>query len=317
MDEFGIIETYFRPLAGPGGLRLLDDAALLSVPDEQQLVITKDAVIADVHFFADGDPALIARRLQRVNLSDLAAKGAKPHSYYLGLSLALAVDEAWIARFAKGLEADQRHFLWQLGGGDLTRHRHADAPTVLSLTAIGTVPTGKMVMRAGATPGDHLYITGAVGGAALYVNGNNADDRGEDMPGYTAYWLPEPRLNLTDILQSYASAAADISDGVLSDARHIARASACGLSLKVDDIPLHPAHRQEGGLSRLDLVTAGDDYEVLVAVPPQNHTVFEQQCADVGVTATLIGQFCEGRAVRVFDSTDAEVIVPKWGYTHL
>ena len=208
MDEFSLIAKYFRPLAKdfPGALNLQDDAAHLRIPAGHKLVVTNDAITAGVHFKGDEDAAHIARKALRVNLSDLAGKGATPLCYFLALMLPEAPDEQWLARFAQGLAQDQQEFGITLAGGDTTAIK---GPLTLAVTALGLVPDHAMLKRGGAHAGDEIYVSGTLGAAAL--------------SGYTL--LPEPRLALGQSLLGVASACMDISDGLVQDLGHLCTAS--------------------------------------------------------------------------------------------
>ncbi|WP_017930409.1 thiamine-phosphate kinase [Robiginitomaculum antarcticum] len=271
MGEFDFIQTYLAPLAGREGLGLLDDAALLSPPLGRDLVITQDTMVEGVHFPSGQWGAGTAEKLLRVNLSDLAAKGATPWGYFLSLSLPRAMDERWLSGFAKGLEAGQQAFDWHVMGGDTTR---IDGPLVISLTAIGTVPSGKMVKRSGASIGDIIYVTGTIGDAMLGldlamgravipVSGQGL------MVWEEAYQRPEPRLFIRKWLRDNASASIDVSDGLLADAQHIASASNVGLTLNLSDIHFSAPTREwamaqdDPQAAMVRLITAGDDYEIL------------------------------------------------------
>ncbi|MGH6719309.1 MAG: thiamine-phosphate kinase, partial [Alphaproteobacteria bacterium] len=249
MDEFEAIARLFAPLAAaePGALGLADDAAVLAPPAGRHIVVTTDVIAAGVHFLADDPADLVARKLVRVNLSDLAAMGAEPWVYLLGLTLVRPVDRDWLAAFAAGLAVDQAAFGITLAGGDTTAH---DGPTVLSLTALGTVAPGAALRRGTARDGDTVWVSGTLGDAALGLRVL----RGE-FPRLAAasrdhlaarYRLPTPRLDLGRGLVGLAHAALDVSDGLLADLGHICVASGLGASIQVDRLPLSPAARAVG-----------------------------------------------------------------------
>ena len=181
--EFALIARHFRPLAGPGALDLQDDAAVLAPPPGRELVLTADAMVAGVHFLPDDPPDLVGRKLLRVNLSDLAAKGAVPLGYLMTVSTPRTTPDAWFAGFAAGLAQDQREYGVTLLGGDTTS---TPGPISLSLTAIGHVAPGQAVHRAGAAPGDGIWVTGTIGDGALglaVARGKIADpDRPPALP---------------------------------------------------------------------------------------------------------------------------------------
>jgi thiamine-monophosphate kinase len=267
-DEFGQIARLYRPLTrgAPEAFDLLDDAAAIPSRAGYDLVVTKDAMVEGVHFLPGEAPDVVARRLLRVNLSDLAAKGAEPYGYFL--ATAWSADFDWPARqgFADGLAQDGDAYGLVLLGGDTVA---TPGPLTVSLTMMGWVPTGRMIRRGGARPGDLLMVSGAIGDGWLGL----AAARGEiaDPDGYltTRFRLPTPRLDLRDALRAHASAAADVSDGLIADAGHIGRASGVGLRLDLEALPLSPAARswlatQPGRRAALTLLAAGgDDYEVV------------------------------------------------------
>jgi thiamine-monophosphate kinase len=275
LDEFGLIARYLAPLAvhaGADGLR--DDVAVLALSElAGDLVINTDAVVAGVHFLADEQPALIAERALRVNLSDLAAKGAKPLGYQLTLALNANQDEAWIAGFAEGLRANQDAFGWSLLGGDTVR---TPGPLMISVTAFGTLVGGKLLRRGGAQVGDDVWVTGWIGDGALGLT--LAQGRGPALPPDLAraaeqkFRLPEPRVAFGIALAEagLATASADVSDGLIADLGHIAAASRLGIQIDAAAVPLSDAARavvaqHSEWLDRL--LSGGDDYEVVFTAP--------------------------------------------------
>ena len=218
LGEDDLIARYFAPLAGPAGLGLRDDAALMRPPPGQDLVLTADALVAGVHFFADDPPAAIARKALRVNLSDLAAKGARPLGFLLTLALPGDWREDWLAAFADGLGADASAFDCPLIGGDTVA---TPGPLTLSVTAIGSVPEGRMARRTGVKPGDRIYVTGTIGDAAIGLRVRQG--RGPDIPQadkaflIERYLMPEPRLKLIGAMAAHATGGMDVSDGFVGD----------------------------------------------------------------------------------------------------
>jgi thiamine-monophosphate kinase len=270
-DEFSEIERLFRPLTGgaPGAFDLLDDAAVIPQRPGFDLVVTKDAVVGGVHFPEGERPDLIARKLVRVNLSDLAAKGAEPFGCFLAVAWPNGFGPAERETFAAGLGEDLRAFGVALLGGDTVS---TPGPFTASLTALGWVPEGRMVRRAGARVGDVVVVSGTIGDGALGL----AAAKGEldDPDGWLAgrYRLPTPRLDLRETLRALANAAADVSDGLIADAGHIAEASGLGMTLDLEALPLSPAARRwldsqpDRTAALVRLATGGDDYEVVCAV---------------------------------------------------
>ena len=221
--EARLIARHFRPLAKhPGAFNLTDDAAAIAPPPGSDLVMTTDGVIAGVHVFADDPPDLIARKALRMNLSDLAAKGARPLGFLLALSLPVATKESWVAAFARGLGDDAKHYGCPLLGGDTD---HTPGPAAVSIAAFGAVPHGKMARRSTAKVGDAVLVTGTIGDAALGLKlrrNNRLAKRWRLGKAQAAellrrYRLPEPRNALAHAVLRYASAAIDISDGLAGD----------------------------------------------------------------------------------------------------
>jgi thiamine-monophosphate kinase len=271
LDEFGEIARLFRPLTrgASEAFDLLDDAAAVPSRDGQDLVITKDALVAGVHFQPDDPPGIVARKLMRANLSDLAAKGAEPYAYLLMAawpdSYGLAAREA----FAAGLAADGEAFDVFLLGGDTVR---TTGPLTVSMTLLGWAPAGMMVRRAGAKPGDLVMVSGPIGdgwldwGFATGAIGRRYLDQD--------HRLPVPRLDLRETLRGHASAAADVSDGLIADASHIAKASGVGLEIDLDAMPVSEAgarwlgEQPDRGEALLRLAVSGEDYEIVCTAPP-------------------------------------------------
>lgn len=282
--EFALIARHFRPLAGPGALDLQDDAAVLLPPAGRELVLTVDAMVAGVHFLPDDPPDLVGRKLLRVNLSDLAAKGATPIGYLMTVSTPRDTPDAWFGGFAAGLARDQREFGITLLGGDTTA---TPGPISLSLTALGHVAPGQAVHRAGARPGDGIWVTGTIGDGALglaVAQGKLSDPTGHLL---SRYRLPQPRIGLP--IAGVASAGMDVSDGLVQDLGHICRAS--GLTAEIDAalVPLSDPARIAGADWLAICLTGGDDYELLLAIPPGREAALH---GDIPVTR--IGTFRSG-----------------------
>lgn len=304
--EFGLIARHFRPLAGPSALDLLDDAAVFAPPPGQELVVAADAMVEGVHFLPDDPADLVGRKLLRVNLSDLAAMGAAPLGYLMTVSAPRRCDDAWFARFAAGLRQDQEAFGITLLGGDTTS---TPGPLTLSATVIGHVAPGRALRRNGARPGDGVWVTGTVGDGALGLRAL----RGElhDQAGFLAdrYRLPQPRLGLP--LHGLASAAMDVSDGLVQDLGHLCRAAGIGAVLDAAAVPLSPAARAAGPDWLATCLTGGDDYELLLAVPAQ-HEADMRRAAPV----TRIGTFREGAGVEVIGPDGAPMTLLHSGWSH-
>ena len=300
--EFGLIARHFRPLAGPGGLGLLDDGAVLTPPAGRELVLTADAMVEGVHFLPDDPAELVGRKLLRVNLSDLAAMGAAPLAYLMTVSAPVGTAEAWFAGFARGLAADQAEFGIVLLGGDTTG---TPGPLCLSLTCIGHVAPGGAVRRVGARAGDGLWVTGTIGDGALGLA--VLQGRLADPSGFLAgrYRLPQPRVGW--LAQGGVRAAMDVSDGLVQDAGHLGRAAGLGVEIEAGLVPLSDAARAAGAGWMETVLTGGDDYELLMAVAPGE----VPPCP-----ATRVGRFVEGAGVRVLGVDGGVMDLRRGGWSH-
>jgi thiamine-monophosphate kinase len=303
-DEFAWIER-LRSLTGGdvGAYGLLDDAAVVRGRPGQELVVSKDAMVEGVHVLAGEARDVIARRLLRTNLSDLAAKGARPFGYFLLTAWPESHTAEDKEAFARGLEADNRVFRLALLGGDTVS---TPGPLTVSATVLGWTPEGRTVRRGGAEPGDVLMVTGVIGDGYLGLKAARGEI--DDPEGVLAqrYQLPEPRVPIREALLKHAAAAADVSDGLLADALHLAEASGCEVRIEVEKTPLSPQARawaeRNGGLTSatmLELAAGGDDYEVVCAVKPHRVRWFSAACARAGVPVTAIGRFAEGDGIRL------------------
>jgi thiamine-monophosphate kinase len=320
LGEFGRIRRFFAPLAGPGGLDLKDDAALLDCAPGKQLVVTVDAIVAGVHYLPDDPPDLVARKLLRVNLSDLAAMGARPRHYLLTTALPAALDDDWVARFAEGLAQDQRHYGIDLIGGDSVA---TQGPAVLSLTAIGEVAAGAEIRRSGARPGDRVWVSGTIGDAFLglaALRGGYPELAAEERTVTIGrFQLPEPRVELGPRLAGIAHAMLDVSDGLVADLGHICEASQVGACVALADLPLSPAARQIAAGTPdlpLRLATAGDDYELLFTAPPEASETILRLSTELRLPLTAIGEIEPGAAVGLVDAAGKVVPVAAAGYRH-
>ena len=299
--EFGLIARHFRPLAGPGALDLLDDAAVFLPPAGRDLVVTADAMVAGVHFLPDDPPHLVGQKLLRVNLSDLAAMGAVPLAYLMTVSAPRITPDAWFAGFAAGLAADQAEFGITLLGGDTT---NTPGPLTLSLTCMGHVAPGQAVRRTGARTGDELWVTGTIGDGALGLA--VLQNRLTDPSGFLAgrYHLPQPRVGF--LRHGTVRAAMDVSDGLVQDAAHLARAAGLGVVIEAARVPLSVAARAAGPEWLETCLTGGDDYELLMAVPP----------GETLLSATRIGRFVDGQDVTVLAPNGQPMAMDRQGWSH-
>jgi thiamine-monophosphate kinase len=305
--EDRLIARYFRPIAtAPGAFGLVDDAAALTPPPGCDLVLTTDGVIAGVHFFPDDPPEMVSRKVLRMNLSDLAAKGAKPLGFLLSVALPAGNDEAWLSAFAAGLAEDAAHYGCPLHGGDTD---HTPGPISVSIFAFGAVPQGKMVHRSTARPGDSLVVTGTIGDAAigLQLRRDRTLARRWGLSTTAAaelearYLLPQPRNALADAILQYASAAIDVSDGLAGDLAKLCRASSVAADIDVAAVPFSEAVRAAIAAEPAMLETAltgGDDYEIVLAFAPEKLAAFRAAAEAAGVATTEIGRAQTGEGVR-------------------
>jgi thiamine-monophosphate kinase len=313
--EFALIARHFRPLAGAGALGLADDAALLDPPAGRQLVLAADAMVAGVHFLPDDPPETIGRKLLRVNLSDLAAMGAQPLGYLMTCAFPHGTADDWIAGFVAGLAADQAEFGLQVLGGDTVA---TPGPATFSLTILGTVEPGRALRRSGALPGDEVWVSGTIGDGALgllALTGRLPAD-----PHLAArYRLPAPRLALGSALPGIATAAMDVSDGLVQDLGHLARAAGCAALVEASSVPLSaPAQAALGADAGLlpRILAGGDDYELLFAAAPGDADRVLAAGRATQTPVTRIGRFLDGEGVRVLDAGGAVIPLPRGGWSH-
>jgi thiamine-monophosphate kinase len=320
--EDDLIARYFRPLAtGPGAFGLIDDAAVLKSSGDD-LVVTTDAIVEGVHFLPDDPPDTIARKALRVNLSDLAAKGATPAGFVLTLALREVKDE-WLAPFAKALGEDAASFGCPLLGGDTVS---TPGPMMISVTAFGRVPPDKIVRRTGAKPGDRIAVTGTIGDAALglrllkgSLNRDNIGKAAQDSLT-VRYRVPQPRNALATAVRNHATAAMDVSDGLAGDLTKLCAASGLSATIDASSIPLSAPVMKlltAGQVTLEDIVSGGDDYELLCTIPENQWTSFAGEAALANVSVTVIGSIAAGEAIPVFMAWDGKPIVLKrLSYSH-
>lgn len=317
--EFELIAQIFAPLSrgAPGAFGLTDDAAVLAPPPGHELVLKTDAIVEGVHFFRDDPPADIARKALRVNLSDLAAKGAAPAGYLLALLLPDWPDKRWLEAFAAGLSADQGEFGLSLMGGDTSA---TSGPLAVSIAAFGFVPAGAMIRRAGARPGDLVFVSGTIGdaggGLAILKSGGPRDAYPDLIDRYR---LPRPRLSLGPALRGLASASLDVSDGLMADLAHIAEVSQVRVEVAAALIPMSDSLHALWGREKDAVVraaTAGDDYEIAFTVPPTHRDAVMTASAQAGVAVTEIGAVKGGEGVALLGPDGGEIALPRKGFVH-
>lgn len=296
MTEFDIIEKYFRPLTEnrPEALGLRDDAAVMGIPAGQELVVTSDTVQEGIHFLPGTPPAEIAHKALRRALSDLAAMGADPLCYQMMLAFPQAPGDDFLRPFAQALIEDQKEFGLYCSGGDTTR---SAGGVSVALTVLGTAPTGKAVKRSGARAGDHIYLTGPVGDAfiGLRILKEKIDIQDKNY-FISKHCNPIPRIHLSAIIRQHATACIDISDGLLADLRHVCVASRVGAVLDLSTPPFSPQAQKLLDykiVTRENLLAGGDDYELIVCVPPQRAEEFENQLKEKSLKPFYIGKIFE------------------------
>lgn len=325
--EQALIQDIFAPLTrkddGAAGLR--DDACWLDAEAVGGLVVTKDMIVAGVHFMLDEPADLIARRALRVNLSDLAAKGAAPAGYLVGLAVHETGDRQWLEQFASGLRRDQDEYGCFLLGGDTVA---TPGPVTVSVTAFGTIDQGRMVRREGGLAGDIIYVSGTIGDAALGLALRREGDApwaGEltsEQRNFLVdrFVLPRPRAGIASAVARFANASMDVSDGFAGDLANLCWASGVGAEVVIDDIPLSaPAQRAletDGGLFET-IVSGGDDYEVIACVAPENAPAFEASATEGDVVVRRVGVLADTvQGVRFVDSDGTPAHIAGSSYSH-
>lgn len=320
--EFELIAQYLAPLAKamPGAAGLTDDAAVLDATSDRGLVVTADTLVAGVHFVAEAPSELIAEKLLRVNLSDLAAMAASPWAYTLSLALPESTDRQWMASFVQGLASVQSEWGLALVGGDTVR---TPGPATLTVSMFGRAGPAGNLTRAGAAAGDLVYVSGTIGDAGLGL----AIVKGEIDPGEGAdrdylverHYKPSPRIDLARAIVAHASAGTDVSDGLIADLGHLCAMAPTPLGARVDAaaVPYSPAARRVSGEPMsAALLTGGDDYELLFTVAPGRAVQVEKICTDRDYPITRIGTMEEVPGVRVFGSAGEIVDLGSGGYRH-
>lgn len=300
LNEFSLIEKYFAPLSSSGAFGLKDDAALLQIPKSKTLVVTNDAIAEGVHFLQNTDPKRMAQKAIRTNLSDLAAKGATPFAFSLALGLPSNWDNQWIKAFAKGLESDCKNFGLTLCGGDTFRVSPDQSGAVISITAFGHIYKKDYASRLGAKSGHALYVTGTIGDGVLGLELAKNNAMGDLTKPNTAqkylinrYEIPQPRVELSKLIGKYASAAMDISDGFVGDLEKLCAASNVSANVNLNDIPISGHASAQANLHNVtvtSLITGGDDYELLIAIPKSKMDFFEKESAKINVPITYLGK---------------------------
>jgi len=308
----------------PGAFGLRDDCALLTPPPGADLVLKTDPIAEGVHFLPEEAPEDIAWKALAVNVSDLAAKGATPLGYLMALSFPAPPTRTWTEGFVHGLRNAQQRFGCHLMGGDTDRR---PGPLTVSITLIGSVPKGRAVLRTTARAGDLLFVSGAIGDAALGLalakEPALAAAWGLSQPEaeflISRYRHPEPRLALGPALLQHAAAAMDISDGLVKDFGRMLQASGMGGRLRAGDVPLSAAARKVVAREpeRLEqLITGGDDYEVLAAVPASRAAEFRATAGSVAICVTEVGRLAPDAGLLVEGPDGQPMRFDRTGWEH-
>jgi thiamine-monophosphate kinase len=315
--EDRLIARFFKPLAThPGALGLADDTAFVSAPEGSDLVLTTDAVVAGVHFLPGDPPGMVARKALRVNLSDLAAKGARPLGFLLSLAIAAETGEKWLQAFSDGLKVDCEEFGVALFGGDTVR---TPGPVTISVFALGALPRRTMARRAGAKAGDRVFVSGSVGDGALGLRLHRERALAARWKLSEAaadhlrmrYQLPQPRVRLAEAVRDHASASMDISDGLAGDLAKLCRVSGVSATIEVARVPLSDGARAaiaaDNALTET-ILTGGDDYEILCTVPAERAGSFVAAAGNARVAVTEIGEVVSGDAAPVFRDANGKAL---------
>lgn len=314
-SEFELIARHFSRASPGARLGVGDDAALCTVSTGMELAVSTDMLLAGRHFLPDAEPEALGHKTLAVNLSDLAAMGARPRWALLAIALPEA-DEAWLSAFSQGFYALAGRYGVDLIGGDTTR-----GPLTLCVTILGEVEAGQALTRAGARPGDHVWVSGRLGGAALGL-AQRQGRVGLDPPLAAACQQrldrPEPRVALGRALRGLASAAIDLSDGLLADLGHILERSGVGAELEFARLPAEPALAADvpEDLARHCLLAGGDDYELIFTAPPAQEGAIAALAQRLGLPLTRIGRVVEGQALTVRDAQGRPLAIPARGYDH-
>jgi len=321
--EDRLIARFFKPVAtDPGALGLSDDAAFIKPPPGCDLVLKADAIVGGVHFFPGDAAQAVASKALRVNLSDLAAKGARPLGFLLSLAIPKDTKEEWLGGFAEGLRGDAVLFGCPLFGGDTDR---TPGPVTVSIAMFGSVPEGTMVRRAGAKAGDRVFVTGTIGDAALGVALRSGKaktwklNEAQRQHLVSRYLLPQPRNALAEAIRSHASAAMDISDGLVGDFGKLCRASGVAADINVASVPVSDAAKTviAGEVAALELaLTGGDDYEIICTVPNKKAEDFRSAARGAGVPVTELGEIKTGEGARFIDAAGKPLVFKRASFSH-
>ncbi|KTC66185.1 thiamine monophosphate kinase (AIR synthase) (plasmid) [Legionella adelaidensis] len=314
MNEFELINVFFKPFSCKEDGVLLgigDDAACIKIPPNQHLLVSTDTLVAETHFLSEWDPFDIAYKSLMVNISDIAAMGGVPKWITLALTLP-QLNQIWLKSFSEGLSTALNHYSMALVGGDTTK-----GPLSITITILGLVEQGMAITRQGAKAKDKIYVSGNLGAAALAVSLLDKEIKKEDRTMLMDKLLrPEPRVSFHSLLQSYATAAIDISDGLSADLFHICEQSNVGAMLEENKIPVHPLvkkYQKENATSFA--LKGGDDYELCFTIPAEKEQAFICDARKQGIECFCIGEIQSQSGLRIKKQGGIESLVPQ-GYQH-
>ncbi|MFZ3321633.1 MAG: thiamine-phosphate kinase [Usitatibacter sp.] len=315
VSEFDLIAKHFTRPATNAVLGVGDDAALVDVSNGMDLAVSTDTMVQGTHFFPDVHPENLGHKALAVNLSDMAAMGAMPYWAMLALTLP-AVDDAWLAAFSKGFFDLAEEFNVSLIGGDTTR-----GPLSLTVTIMGEVPAGAALRRSGAKAGNDVWVSGNIGDAALAVahrNGKLVLTEADYHEAVMRLYEPTPRVGLGQALRGMATAAIDVSDGLLADLGHICRLSGVGATVEANSIPLSAiGARHVASLEGLTAIVAGgDDYELCFTAPANARESIDDLTEMLNIPLTRIGQVRRGKGVSLIGPDGKPLKIDGRGYDH-
>ncbi len=321
MQEFSFISKLLSPLTfnNKEALGLKDDAAIIPSKPGYDIVITKDMIAEGTHFFKGDDPKNLAKKLLRVNISDLAAKGATPYCCFLSIALPKNISEKWLKDFSSSLKEDLNLYGLFLSGGDTIAH---NGNLVLSLTALGLIKKNKTILRSGAKEGDLIFVTGNIGDSYLglqILKGDLQTTKKNCELLVSRYHLPQPRIQIGKKLVNIASSAVDISDGLIADLEHICECSEAAAIINLNDIPLSTMARditKKHPNLLLNIISGGDDYEILFTASQDKFKQIKQLSKSSGIPIIKIGSITKGKNIRLLDDNGKEIEIKNKGYEH-
>ena len=314
-SEFDLIARHFTRPAANAVLGVGDDCALVDITNGMDLAVSTDTMVSGTHFFPDVNPENLGHKALAVNLSDMAAMGAMPYWAMLALTLP-SVDHDWLAAFAKGFFDLAAEFNVSLIGGDTTR-----GPLTLTVTIMGEVPAGAALRRSGAKAGNDVWVSGNIGDAALAVahrHGKLVLSEADYHEAVMRLYEPTPRVALGQALRGMATAAIDVSDGLLADLGHICRLSGVGATVDLAAIPVSAIGAKHVGTAagRTAIAAGGDDYELCFTATPNSRESIQELSEGLGIPITRIGQLKRGKGISLLGPDGKPVKIDGRGYDH-